>query len=156
MAPTAPVAALVGGLRSPSLSEDSDESEDERAKSAITSIQPNLVPFVVDPPPAPQQPPQQQQKVQTPIPVKPNKKDSSSESSESDSSSEEEKSDGAGGESKESSSDDEEEENNSLNGDKDEVFSLASLMRGVNSTHSPGPNLHPSPKVTQVSHMKQV
>ncbi len=40
-----------------------------------------------------------------------------------------------------------EEDNNKEDNDKE--FSLTNLINKVKSTHSPGPNLHPSPRVQQ-------
>lgn len=68
--------------------------------------------------------------------------DSSSDSSDSDSSSDEDADD-----SKESSSD--HDEVNPM--DNDATFGLANILAKVKSTHSPGPNPHPSPKVTQTT-----
>jgi hypothetical protein len=57
----------------------------------------------------------------------------------------------------ESDTSEEEEESNHSDSDQDNNpkeesdFSLGTLMKKVKSTHSPGPNLHPSPKILQVA-----
>eukprot|EP00095_Tigriopus_kingsejongensis_P009814 maker-scaffold239_size242058-snap-gene-1.21 protein:Tk09814 transcript:maker-scaffold239_size242058-snap-gene-1.21-mRNA-1 annotation:"hypothetical protein AaeL_AAEL006680" len=117
----------------------SDDSDSEGESTLPT--------FAMDPPSpqlAPIEPPASPVEVEAPPPKAASVKadDSSSDSSDSESSSEEEAE-----ESKDSSSDHDEVNNM----DNDATFGLANILAKVKSTHSPGPNPHPSPKVTQTT-----